>query len=411
RLPYLALLIFAVSLTLAATNWSKRALRSVGNRPVVTLTAVGLGCAVLTAVVSISPTSLHGSEMIANEAGLRNASTYATIALMLPVSWLYWRRFRLGLDIVQASLSIAAIMTAAAVVSMHFGQLWRLSWWDYHGCLLAGFAGTAYAVFTRWRTTRTAATVLESAFDDDPLTHIAQNYPTPLRHLVEAMEDRDSYTHGHSARTAALAVSIGVRMGLDADRLRVLAQGAYLHDIGKLGIPDEILNKPGSLTAEERVIINTHPDLGCQLAAAHEVLTPCLPIIRHHHERLDGAGYPDGLSGQDIPILARIAAVADVWDALTTDRAYRPGWSPQRALDHMVEGAGAHLDPQVLATLLDIASDMGIKPSGLIGDPSAVDAAIEDCHETGESHGDLTPALERQLAEITAAATGPRISA
>ena len=393
RLPYLAMALFTVCLMLAATDWTKRSLAVIGRHPVPAIVVAGLPVLVLTVVVSISPTSLHGSEPFTNEAEIRSAIAYGTMALSVPVSWTYWRRFRLGLDIVHASLSIAAVMTGAAMMSMHFGQLWRLSWWDYHGCLLAGFAGASYGVFKRWSATKAAASALENAFEADPLALIASNYPTPLRDLVEAMETKDSYTHGHSARTATLAVSMGVRMGLDGDTLRTLAQGAYLHDIGKLGIADEILNTPGSLTRTERDVINTHPELGCDIVSAHGVLRPCLPIVLHHHERYDGNGYPQGLAGEQIPLLARIAAVADVWDALTTDRSYRPGWSPQRALDHMVDGAGRHLDPQVLAVLLDIASDMGIVPSGLAGDVDEIEAAVSDCQESGAARFELTPGL------------------
>ncbi|MFW2383442.1 MAG: HD-GYP domain-containing protein [Acidimicrobiales bacterium] len=397
RLPYLALSLFALCMTLAASGWARRTLSVFGSRPVLTLALIGIPAAALVAAVSWDPTLLNGASELENEQGLKSALAYISIGLLLPVSLLHWRRFRLGLDIVQASLSIAALMTAAAIVSLHFGELWRLSWWDYHGCLLAGFSGVAYAVFKRWGATKQAADVLALAFEDDPLTVIASNYPSALRGLVEAMETKDRYTHGHSARTASLAVSIGVRMGLDGDALRMLAQGAYLHDIGKLAIPDEILNKPGKLTPAERETINTHPTIGCDLAAAHDILKPCLPIIRHHHERFDGNGYPDGLSGEKIPLLARIAAVADVWDALITDRSYRPGWSPQRALDHIVDGAGHHLDPQIVAVLLDIASDMGITPSGIGTDPDALTNAAADCHEAGSRAAALAPDLEHQI--------------
>jgi HD-GYP domain-containing protein (c-di-GMP phosphodiesterase class II) len=226
--------------------------------------------------------------------------------------------------------------------------------------------------------------VLSTVFESDPLTLIAHNYPTELRQLVDVIEIKDPYTHGHSARTAELAVAIGARMGIEPDDLRTLAQGAYLHDIGKLGIPSEILNKPGSLTADERRIIETHPTIGVELANVHEVLAPCLPIILYHHERFDGRGYPASLRGTDIPLLARIAAVADVFDALTSDRSYRAGWEPQRALDHIVDGAGQHLDPRVVAVLLQVAAEAGHRPSGLGGDSANIDMATSDCHEIGE---------------------------
>ena len=157
---------------------------------------------------------------------------------------------------------------------------------------------------------------------------------------------KDTYTHGHSERTAKVAVELGARMGLPADRLRVIARGAYLHDLGKIGISDEILNKPGALDAAERRIMETHPRLGYELASGAPTLREALPVILHHHERVDGGGYPEGLRGREIPLEARVVAVADVWDALTSDRAYRPGWEPARALAHIEAGRGTPLRPE-----------------------------------------------------------------
>lgn len=402
RLPYAAIGLFALCMALAASGLTRlRPFRVVGDRPLATLITVGGASAALTLYVSLDPTRLGGTEPWAIESTVRWSIVAGTVCLLLPVSWVHWRRFRLSLDIVHMSLSIAAVMVTASVISMHFGELWRLSWWDYHGCLLAGFAGVSYAVLKRWSATRTAASVLEHAFEDDPVRLIQRSYPTPLRQLVETMEARDSYTHGHSARTAELAVAIGIRLGLHSDGLRTLAQGAYLHDIGKLGIDDKILNKPARLTDEERTVIESHPTLGVHIASTHPVLSPCLPIIRHHHERFDGDGYPDGLRAGNIPLLARIAAVADVWDALTTDRAYRPGWEPQRALDHMVDGAGRHLDPTIVAVLLELAAEAGFRPSGVGGDLSELETATQICHDPGTNDSTLTAPLRRLITDTT----------
>ncbi len=399
RLPLLTLSLLSLCLLLAASRRATRRLAWVGHHPVVMMSAVAIAAGSLTVVVSLWPTALHGSTPIPYENELRQAIVALSVILLVPVARLHWRRYRLGLDIVQLALTLAAVMTGAAMLSMKFADLWSLSWWNYHGCLIAGFAGVSFAVFKRWSVTHTAASILDTAFVDDPLTLIAHNYPVPLQNLVAAMEEKDPYTHGHSARTAELAVAIGVRLNLDPDELRTLAQGAYLHDIGKLGIPDELLNKPGALTSNERKIMQTHPVIGYVMTEGHDVLKPCLPIIRHHHERFDGDGYPDALAADDIPLLARIAAVADVWDALTTDRAYRPGWSPTRALDHMVDGAGKHLDPVVLAVLLEIASEEGHKPSGIGGDSAEIDAATADCHESGATSADITGSVHRLLAD------------
>lgn len=130
------------------------------------------------------------------------------------------------------------------MLSLQLGTLWRLSWWDYHAFLLAGFAAAIYAVLTGYRRSRTLHDVLDGVFATDPMAHISRGYSETLRALIGAVEARDAYTHGHSARVAELAVGIGLRLGLRPEALRTLAEGAYLHDVGKVGIPDHVLNSP-----------------------------------------------------------------------------------------------------------------------------------------------------------------------
>jgi len=127
---------------------------------------------------------------------------------------------------------------------------------------------------------------------------------------------------------AELAVHLGQRLGLGPAALRSLAEGAYLHDVGKVGIPDHVLNKPGALSEEERGWIQQHPVVGSDIVGRASSLRGTLEVIRQHHERFDGHGYPDGLAGEEISLAAPIVAVADVWDALTSDRAYRAAWPP-----------------------------------------------------------------------------------
>ena len=223
----------------------------------------------------------------------------------------------------QFALVLASGMSIGAVLSMEHGRFAQVSWWDYHAYLFAGFGAAVYAVIVRGRRQNVVAGVLEDVFADDPFAHIVRGYPEALSTLVKAVEVKDAYTHGHSERTAVLAVELGLQMSLPSDRLRVIAHGAYLHDLGKIAIPDQILNKPGALTADERKVVETHPQLGYELASTAPSLREVLPVILHHHERLDGMGYPAGLIGAAIPLEARVVAVADVWDALTSDRAYR----------------------------------------------------------------------------------------
>jgi putative nucleotidyltransferase with HDIG domain len=265
---------------------------------------------------------------------------------------------------------------------MRFGKLWHLSWWDYHLYLLCAFGAVAATIFVRYAKARRVSELLESAFAVDPMDHIACNYPEALQRLVAAVEHKDAYTHGHSRRTAHIATALGVKLRLPPEQLRVLAQGAYLHDVGKIAIPDEVLNKPGRLTAEERAVIEEHAEIGAQMVQEDDALLPCVEIVRHHHERYDGTGYPTGVWGDDIPMLARVTAVADVWDALTSDRAYRSGWDPSDALAHIVVASGSHFDPNVVDALVELAAEWGYQIGPKDGDHAHVEGVVQDCHES-----------------------------
>lgn len=140
--------------------------------------------------------------------------------------------------------------------------------------------------------------------------------------LANAVEAKDAYTEGHTERVGALAVETGRLAGLDEETREALRQGGVLHDIGKIGIPNEIINKAGLLTAKERIVMNKHPIIGERICEPLKSLRHLLPIIRWHHERLDGTGYPDGLKGSAFPVPAQILQLADIYDAITTDRPY-----------------------------------------------------------------------------------------
>jgi len=151
----------------------------------------------------------------------------------------------------------------------------------------------------------------------------------------QSLESADSYTHGHCERVANFGVAVGTALGLEAEALTALRLGAYLHDLGKVRIPDEILNKPGKLTDEEFAIVKMHPVWGLEMLMEVDFPWDLKPIIRWHHEKYDGSGYPDGLKGDDIPVAAQIICIADVYDALTTHRSYKPACSPMEALARM----------------------------------------------------------------------------
>lgn len=169
------------------------------------------------------------------------------------------------------------------------------------------------------------------------------------------VEARDAYTGGHQWRVAQCARRLGERVGLSEGDLFVLSLGGYLHDVGKIGIPDAVLLKPGKLDQSEFDIIRTHPEIGADVMRDHPLEEMLRDIITHHHERIDGEGYPHGLSGDQISLHVRIMTIVDTFDALTSTRPYRSGLSVDRALSILEENSGSQLDPALAASFIDLA--------------------------------------------------------
>jgi cyclic di-GMP phosphodiesterase len=189
------------------------------------------------------------------------------------------------------------------------------------------------------------------------LRHVERTYGETLEALGEAIDLRDSETGGHSRRVSLYSLKILSRIGGTEQQFQSTAMGAWLHDIGKLGIPDAILLKPGPLTSEERLVMQRHPQIGFDLIKRIPFLAEAAEIILMHHERCDGSGYPLGLKGQDIPLGARIFAVSDTVDAMTSDRPYRSAKPFQEAREQIQRGSGKLYDAQVAETFLNIPNE------------------------------------------------------
>ena len=175
--------------------------------------------------------------------------------------------------------------------------------------------------------------------------------------LANAVEAKDVYTRGHSERVAALARRIAVAAGVPPPIADTIAQAGLLHDLGKIGIPESLLRKPGPLSEEEWAVMRRHPIVGAQIVAPLEFFADGAVIVRHHHERYDGSGYPDGLQGELIPLGSRIVGVADVYDALTSDRPYRARLSRAEAARLLEAEAGRTLDARLAALCLQVSAD------------------------------------------------------
>jgi HD-GYP domain-containing protein (c-di-GMP phosphodiesterase class II) len=174
------------------------------------------------------------------------------------------------------------------------------------------------------------------------------------RALVAAIDKKDHYTSGHSERVGFLARLTGQRMGLAASELQVLEMSALLHDVGKIGIPEGILCKPGRLTKEEYDVIKNHPRMGYEILKPIASFGDVLEGVLHHHENPDGSGYPEGLAGDQIPLYARIIHVVDVFDAVTSTRSYRTAFSLGRSREIICEEAGTRLDAEVVKVFLEL---------------------------------------------------------
>jgi len=185
---------------------------------------------------------------------------------------------------------------------------------------------------------------------------LIQNFSTDQNGLAEGMAQmlalRDNETEAHARRVVELSDKLSNELGLDENTRQHIHLGALLHDIGKVGIPDSILRKPGALTAEERKIMMTHPSIGKRILQPLGLPPTVIDLVHHHHERCDGNGYSDRLTCKKIPLAARLFAIVDVWDALTTDRPYRLAWSQEKTINYIKERAGKHFDPIIVEKFL-----------------------------------------------------------
>jgi putative nucleotidyltransferase with HDIG domain len=199
--------------------------------------------------------------------------------------------------------------------------------------------------------TNQAAVAIENA---DMYKRLEETFWSTIRSLAEAIDAKDSYTRGHSDRVAEYAEALARRLKLKEDMLSAIRCAGYLHDTGKIGIPDAILLKPGKLNDDEYCQIMKHPILSHKIIEPVEFPYDVKPLVRHHHERMDGSGYPDGLTGNDIPLGARIIGIADAYEAMTSDRPYRKALTQSDAIAELKRCAGTQFDADLVEAFIEV---------------------------------------------------------
>jgi len=349
----LALLLAATFLAASAVDWPRNVAapieRYAGRILALAVALLGIYACMAFATPRLVPPRLMSEDLFLD------GSLVIVLAVSAFSAWRYYRHFRLSRLPMSHAATLGAVLMFQAQLSMHFGTLWHASWWMYHVQLLAAFGALFWALVSEYARGRSANRSIQGLTVSGELEQIKAGYADVVRALATSLEVRDPYTHGHGHRVAALSVLIGQQLKLKPARLRALAQGALLHDVGKIGVPDDVLCKPGSLTEAEFAEIKKHPALGAHMLASAFSGSIERAVIRHHHEWYDGTGYPDGLRGDQIPFEARIAAVADVYDALRSNRAYRGAWNREQTRALILQESGTHFDPTCVETLMRVA--------------------------------------------------------
>jgi HD-GYP domain-containing protein (c-di-GMP phosphodiesterase class II) len=294
------------------------------------------------------------AELPLSQPPFSTALAIATIALFFLAALRQARSYRITRLTSQASLIASFVLLADAAAAMVLFHVWSWGWWYYHLLMLAAVSLAVRALMVERARGKSFRSIVEAALELEVSVETEQFDVEVVAALVAAVEVKDRETHGHNRRVAELCVQMGRQLGMTALQLRVLARSGLLHDVGKLGIPDAILHKQGPLDAAEWAVMKTHPEIGLTVLRRCGHFSRELLAVLYHHERIDGSGYPHGLAGDAIPIEARIVAVADTYDVLTSDRPYRKARTPAEARAVVERASGSHLDRRLVDALLAI---------------------------------------------------------
>jgi putative nucleotidyltransferase with HDIG domain len=279
-----------------------------------------------------------------NENPLKGPVATITFLFNVVAIYRYYQSYRFSRYPLQIHIIYSSGWFIVAQIIMMLGASFMLSWWIYHFLLLFSTINMIVGLIRQNKGGNSIVAAMKAMFTTDPVEKVTSCLSPSVKSLINLTESKDSYTSGHNLRVTMYALKLAEELNIQPEQLRALAQGTIVHDVGKISVPDTVLNKPGPLTSEERSIIEQHPVKGYETCKTLGFMMDELNIIRHHHEKWDGTGYPDQLKGEEIPILARIVAVADVYDAITSNRSYRRAWSHQEVMQLIVDGKNRHFD-------------------------------------------------------------------
>ena len=284
----------------------------------------------------------------------RYGLTAVIVGMLGFAAWRYYQSYQLARLGSQLAMVVGLVFLAEAQLALGLGRVYQYSWWEYHVLFLFAFGAILAGWAWEYRRSRGLDAIAEALVMRDAMEQLNRGRDESLVRLADEIESFDIATFGHVGRVAAYAYVIGKELGLPPAALRRLVLAAQMHDIGKIGLPLGLLMKPGKLTDAEFDQMKTHTVKGWDISQQVKALRDMGSVIRHHHERFDGAGYPDGLAGEEIPLESRIISAADTFDAVTSERPYRGAMTVDEAKAELRRVAGSQLDPRCVEALLSV---------------------------------------------------------
>ena len=310
--------------------------------------------------------------------------TGVVLAFLILAAWRYFQSYLFARLSGQLAIVVGLLFLAEAQLSLDLGNPHHLSWWMYHFLFLLSFTSVLVGWVLEIRRAKDVRAIAEALVMRDAIAQLNRGKTTTLVELADRVEAHDIGTLHHVDRVAAYAYLIGKELGMGPTRLRELALAAQMHDLGKISLPAYILRKADKLTDEEFALIRQHPMNGWEIASRTPVLAKMAKVIRQHHERYDGSGYPDGLAGEQITLEARVVSTADTFDAMTSVRPYRPALSFEAAKLELDRVAGSQLDPQCVKALLKALEEEASTGSSALADIQELVATYQNCwRQTG----------------------------